>query len=269
MISHTSDTSAFILLESKRLKKSQRSLSFTMLSNMTLQKQRENDDFKPTIKDYVLQSHIQNGSSSTVFSAVHTLSNTCCTVKCIYKVCLDRYISFYNNHLQNKDRIPVSSWKRDIKSRKTIPSELFFITRLQHKNIIEFFTQFEDDIFIYLVMYASNNTTSQCTFNQVIMPSLVKHESKKEYLPTSPQSITSFNTDSFKSNDAYKEACLKTIDGFTFNTFHHTHQRIKSVFKQLVKGVAYMHSQQIIHNDLKLENVPIFIPLIIYCIFLV
>ncbi len=83
---------------------------------------------------YSLSHEIGSGATGFVMAANNFLENIPCVVKFILK-----------------DRIPITHWKRD-RQVGTLPSELFFLRKLTHTNIIKCIEFFEDNRFYYLVM---------------------------------------------------------------------------------------------------------------------
>lgn len=108
--------------------------------------------------------------------------------------------------------------------KERVKNEVELHIQLKHPSILELYDYFEDDRYVYLVMELCQNGE--------LYRYLVNKKANSQI--SSPRSVASGN---FGSS-------LEKL----------SEPQVRGVMKQVIDGVIYLHSQGIIHRDLKLSN---------------
>ncbi|KAI8919917.1 kinase-like domain-containing protein [Powellomyces hirtus] len=150
-----------------------------------------------------------------------------------------------------KDRIPVTHWLRDRQLGGTVPLEIFILKRIDHQHIVKFLDFFEDKKFFYLVMETHG------------IPALLHNHDGGPSFRTSPLSPTTPTTLRLTthhstlllrrpprrhSQDLFE--CIEQNPCMAESDIHH-------IFRQITSAVAYLHAHNIVHRDIKDENIVI------------
>jgi len=180
------------------------------------------------LASYIVGDVCGFGASSFVFECQSKETQVELVLKCIFK-----------------DRIPVDGWKRDIKTRKTIPAEIFYLMRAKHPNIVTYHAHYED-----------------CTFFYLLVESLVQSVGEEDALVPTTNKRLSDPIEDYELNELTVSSNSSTLfdhqlahDGYLLLRETIPASKLKHLFRQLVLAVQHLHLLSILHNDIKPENV--------------
>jgi serine/threonine protein kinase len=125
-----------------------------------------------------------------------------------------------------KNSLSITNWKHDRNLGTTVPMEIFLLKRLNHPNIVKYVDTLEDAENFYLI-------TELCGFNLRSMG----YTENVDCIQNPKSSFDLF--DYVDSNDYTTEA------------------NIVYIFKQIADAVLYLHQNNIVHRDIKDENIVI------------
>ncbi|TPX65938.1 hypothetical protein SpCBS45565_g04816 [Spizellomyces sp. 'palustris'] len=135
-----------------------------------------------------------------------------------------------------KDRIPVENWLRD-RQLGTVPLEIFILKRLDHENIVRYLDFYEDKKFFYLVM--ETHGIPWVSF-------------KDENTVPSPTTTAA----ALKTRRPSRRASQDLFECIEQNPFMEERD-VRHIFSQIATAVAYLHQNNIVHRDIKDENIVI------------
>ncbi|KAF2076348.1 hypothetical protein CYY_002354 [Polysphondylium violaceum] len=134
----------------------------------------------------------------------------------------------YTNKIYALKVIPKKG--KSIKELNSLRSEIEIVRNLSHPNIIQFYDSFETDHDFHLVTEYAYTDLYQ----------IIQEEEEKHV----------FNNDSDNSNTASKSPITTRKDKLTLSR-----DMIQSICYQLVQGLYYLHSNRVIHRDIKSQNI--------------
>ncbi|KAJ3018320.1 hypothetical protein HKX48_002958 [Thoreauomyces humboldtii] len=184
------------------------------------------------LSKYALRNELGHGATGFVVSARRTADGCPVAVKFIYR-----------------DRIPATQLLRDRQLGCFVPPEIKILRGLNHQNIIKYLDFFEDARFYYLVMEAHGSaslhhdttTTTARTSNHIPFASSLG----VRY----PEDDSTLRRPSRRhSRDLFE--CIERNPRMP-------EEDIRHIFGQVASAVAHLHANDIVHRDIKDENVVI------------
>ncbi|KAI9337911.1 kinase-like domain-containing protein [Zopfochytrium polystomum] len=136
-----------------------------------------------------------------------------------------------------KEKVPVGTWARD-EQLGIVPTEIYFLKRLNHPNIIKFIDCFEDALYFLLVTEVHGGSWSG------LCPKPPAEIASDPSVPSSSAQDPAFARRA--SCDLFE--CIELLKNFT-------EPQAQYVFRQLISVVAYLESVGVLHRDIKDENV--------------
>ncbi|KAJ3129435.1 hypothetical protein HK100_008633 [Physocladia obscura] len=169
-----------------------------------------------------------------------------------------------------REKVPAKAWVRD-PVLGVIPIEVYILKHVHHKNIIKFLDYFSDNIYLYLITELHGG--AWCTPNSVSTFSCASSTSTIGSIPQlkSPTvSLASSNSTLNSGEVLFQHASggcgivrgtplerRSSCDLFECIEFYQrfTEDQARKVFVQIVSAIAYLTSINIIHQDIKDENI--------------
>ncbi|KAJ3156611.1 hypothetical protein HDU89_004393 [Geranomyces variabilis] len=147
-----------------------------------------------------------------------------------------------------KDRIPITHWLRDRQLGGTVPLEIFILKRLDHPHVVKFLDFFEDKRFFYLVMETHGFIAPSPSLRSPLSPTsptnlrqhAVQQQLSRHRLPLPLVPSRRHSQDLFDCIE--QNPCMPERD------IHH-------IFAQIASAVAHLHANNIVHRDIKDENI--------------
>ena len=130
-----------------------------------------------------------------------------------------------------------------------LPIEIELLSSLQHDNIVSYLCHFEDDQVFYLVMekFGLSWRTEESQFETLVVP-------RSQRLRSPKKDIWLRNMPSANLLTVTNGSCASLFDFIDLYGQTPIHLQ-RSLFKQIASALYALHTQQIIHGDLKEENI--------------
>ncbi|KAJ3163163.1 hypothetical protein HDU86_002332 [Geranomyces michiganensis] len=197
------------------------------------------------VEKYAVKTELGAGATGFVCAATRREDNAQVAVKFMYK-----------------DRIPVTHWLRDRQLGGTVPLEIFILKRLDHPHVVKFLDFFEDKKFFYLVMEtqgflpsspsSSLSPISPTTLRQhTVQHAQLAARHRGAILPSHPPPLPiprPARAPRRHSSDLFE--CIEQNPCMPERDVHH-------IFAQIASAVAHLHANNIVHRDIKDENIVI------------
>ncbi|KAJ3263494.1 hypothetical protein HK104_006641 [Borealophlyctis nickersoniae] len=186
----------------------------------------------------------------------------------------------------HKDRIPVTSWWRD-RQLGMVPLEIHILKKMNHEHIVKFLEFFEDEKFFYLVMelhgtpwHERNQSASGPDLESVCdsgansspvttpgspatpppsnvapipVPGCMTTLSRYGSSPAPFSSPPSVVSSSYSHMRRISQDLFECIEANPFMP----EEKVRFIFKQIAEAVGYLHSNNVVHRDIKDENIVI------------
>ena len=154
-----------------------------------------------------------------------------------------------------KHKVNVKNWVQNDKLG-LIPNEIHFLSKMNHKNIIKYYEHFETTDYIVVVteLFGCEWRPGSNYFEPSIRNEGIKlYDEKNPMKPGSSDehTLTSLALDAKRSLKP-KTSCdlFECIDAHDFMP----DRTIRKIFSQLVSAILYLQTNNIVHRDLKDEN---------------
>ncbi|KAJ3225125.1 hypothetical protein HK099_007330 [Clydaea vesicula] len=231
-------------------------------NSSSLHEFNEHVKLKAFMDKYDIGDVLGYGVTSIVTNAVSKHSNRVVAVKFIFK-----------------DRIPMSKWRRD-KKLGMVPMEICILKKLDHPNIVKFIERFEDFKFFYMIMesHGTNEDIFKVENPLLIKSSSISSVSSLSSVDSTEESESSaanfpktktlnLNTNNFsepnspilKKFSAFPQIARRKVSQDLFECLNSNERlpefRVRFIIKQIASALNEMHNLNIVHGDIKRENV--------------
>jgi serine/threonine protein kinase len=147
-----------------------------------------------------------------------------------------------------RDKVP--SWVRD-PEMGPIPMEIYTLKHVKHKNIIQFYDAYQDDVYFYLVMELHGTQwTNPPPASSIHSPALSHTSEHSASTIDDDEEELSYNRQFERRTSCDLFECIEQHRHFEEKT-------AKNIFRQIVECVAYLDNVGICHRDIKDENIVI------------